>query len=178
MDTDLNYLFVVGYDCTIKLLTSKLTENYLLEFVENEKIKDFTTREQFSCSMKYTLQSSAEQLLEETQDSYATKYRKFLDALEHDWKTCLENSKNYLTVLCTENKQYYENLVSSKGKYFQAILAKQLNTKNIEQIQREKLSNRRSFYDLMLTRESENFGSHEGQYANIIADFQKHLKHI
>lgn len=30
----------------------------------------------------------------------------------------------------------------------------------------------------MLLRENQNFGMHEGQYANIIADFQKHLKHI
>lgn len=30
----------------------------------------------------------------------------------------------------------------------------------------------------MLKREKENFGMHEGEYANIIADFQKHLKHI
>jgi len=30
----------------------------------------------------------------------------------------------------------------------------------------------------MLTRENENFELNEGQYANIIADFQKHLKHI
>lgn len=53
-----------------------------------------------------------------------------------------------------------------------------MNTKNIEQIQKEKLGNRREFYKHMLKRESENFGMHEGEYANIIADFQKHLKHI
>lgn len=80
--------------------------------------------------------------------------------------------------MCSENKQYYDNLVNSRGKFFQAVLAKQLNTKNIEQIQKEKLFNRKNFYKHMLDREKENFGMHEGQYANIIADFQKHLKHI